>query len=1097
MADKKVTKDSISDKDPFGNIRKSAEETTPEIVALNKALEAIQQTAKATKKGAKIVDPKDVKSIDELNKLTERSNNLSKAKIQIDEALIKEKLKLQEANKQRNKDLKAEIALEDKQSGTLEKLAAKNTKLRQERQKLNLETKKGQQRLKEINTQLDKNNKIIEKNSDKLKQQKIGIGRYEKALGGLKNALGQLGIAFGAFALIRDSFSVVKDFEQSQADLASVLGVNVTEMSMLTAQAKELGATTTFTASQVSELQKELAKLGFTQEQIQDMTKSTLALAEATGSDLATAASVAGATLNGFGLDAKDTQRVVDVMAKSFSSSSLDMEKFKVAMAAVAPVAKNAGFSIEETTALIGTLTDRGIDASSAGTGLRNMFLDSNKAGLTFQEALDKINNSTDKTAASFDLFGKRGATLGVILAENQKTTATLTDTLKDADGAAEQMANTQRETLGGALALLRSAWEGFILSMNEAGGAGEKLRKVIEFLANNLSTILTTLGWVIKVLAVYKARLIAINVAQKLFNDGSGKMNISLKQMLTNLKKGSGGLKKFGGALKGIGFAVAITAAIELAKAYWDIVSGANAAKKAQELLNAANSVGAARASNFLSELRKNIKAQADLAKTEEQRLKITERANAAARVATANRIKLKREEAALLKAQKEAAEVALKKFEQDNVINAYTDFATMALLEAQRVAVANLAAEESERLTEIKALQGGLVEFSQAQDDATASINASVPSTKAATTAVKEQAEAVDDLTESLDELPSDIVDVDPEKFLTTEEEFSRMLLQMELDMRNAGATQEEIEADITAMTIEHLEIRIAERKRVGEDTLELEVELGRLQTENTEVVAKEKFEIDKQYIDLAESYFIASADRKIKKLDEEIAAHQRQADLLEQLAVNGNITAQESLAAENQAIAEANAQKEQEEKRKQQILAVSAFLQAYTSNLASGDDSATAFTKAATSQAVVDQFIGSLTGFHDGTEDTGNAGVFQDEHGVITGYTHKNERVITASDNAKMKGYSNAEVTRIVENHRLNDYTGGVQLGNSWEQQALVSQLMDVKQGLAEVNETIKNRPVSNMELGNIMASYMCFNQKVTTGNDSVTYKYKISK
>ena len=182
--------------------------------------------------------------------------------------------------------------------------------------------------------------------------------------------------AFAARAIIRgigDMINIFKDFEQAAADVASVLGKTKEETLALQDAAKDLGSTTVFTATQVQELQKELAKLGFSEQQILASTEAILQLAAATGTDLARAAEVAASTVKGFGLQAEDTQLVVDVMAKSFSSSSLDMEKFATAMAIVAPVAKNAGFSIQETTAQLGILTDRGVDASSAATALRNL----------------------------------------------------------------------------------------------------------------------------------------------------------------------------------------------------------------------------------------------------------------------------------------------------------------------------------------------------------------------------------------------------------------------------------------------------------------------------------------------------------------------------------------------------------------------------------------------------------------------------------------------------------------------------------------------------------------------------------------------------
>lgn len=505
-----------------------------QVLALNKKIdEQLVKSAKTRKQ----VSAKGggAKGIKDLTKALTESEIAKKASLKIDQERANLEVKLKALNSEKIKEndiLKRQVQDQTKANkafaegqrklvGTEEKLLATNKKLREERKKLNTDTKKGARRLKEINKQLDKNNAKLEKNADRLKKQKIGIGRYSKAIGGLRSGLAQLGLAFGVFALIKDSFNVIKNFDQAQADLASVLGVTTDQMGKLTEQAKELGATTKFTATEVAELQKEYAKLGFTQEEIEKVTEATLQLAAAAGTELANAAAITGSTLRAFGLDSSETQRVVDVMAKSFSASSLDIEKFKTAMAAVAPVAKTFGFSVEETTALIGTLTDQGIDASSAGTGLRNMFLDSKKAGLTFQEALDKINNSSDKAATSFELFGKRGATLGIILAENQAVTAGLTSTLEDADGAAKKMADTQLNTLGGAIDLLKSAWEGLILRLNEGSGAGEFLRKVIKFLAENLIQILSIVVKVAAVFGVYKIAIKTATLANKLFGDG------------------------------------------------------------------------------------------------------------------------------------------------------------------------------------------------------------------------------------------------------------------------------------------------------------------------------------------------------------------------------------------------------------------------------------------------------------------------------------------------------------------------------------------------------------------------------------------------
>ena len=108
-------------------------------------------------------------------------------------------------------------------------------------------------------------------------------------------------------------------FELQMSKVKAVSGATAEEFQALEEDAKRLGASTIFSASQVAELQTEFAKLGFTAKEITQVTEATLALAQATDSDLARAAEVAGATLRGFGLDANETTRVTDVMAKSFS----------------------------------------------------------------------------------------------------------------------------------------------------------------------------------------------------------------------------------------------------------------------------------------------------------------------------------------------------------------------------------------------------------------------------------------------------------------------------------------------------------------------------------------------------------------------------------------------------------------------------------------------------------------------------------------------------------------------------------------------------------------------------------------------------------
>ena len=121
--------------------------------------------------------------------------------------------------------------------------------------------------------------------------------------------------------------------------------------------------------------------MGFSQDQIEQSTESVLKLALASGTDLARESEVSASTLRAFGLEAKDIDRVANVMGASFVTTGLDMEKFAEAMKYVAPVSKKAGVSIEETSAMLGVLANNGISGSKAGTSLRQVLSEMDATG--------------------------------------------------------------------------------------------------------------------------------------------------------------------------------------------------------------------------------------------------------------------------------------------------------------------------------------------------------------------------------------------------------------------------------------------------------------------------------------------------------------------------------------------------------------------------------------------------------------------------------------------------------------------------------------------------------------------------------------------
>ena len=302
-------------------------------------------------------------------------------------------------------------------------------------------------------------------------------------VGALVVGLGALVAGFGAVINKSAEFSV------GMSNLKAIIGADKDEsiFARLAKDAKRLGASTAFTATQVVELQTEFAKLGFTTDEIIGATEATLNLAAATKTDLATAAAVAGGTMRGFGMTAQETGRITDVMALSFSSSTLDISKFQESMKYVAPVAKLMKVSIEEATASLGILADNQVSGSMAGTNLRKVISKLSLAtGKGYRESLEIVSKKlaaatteSEKLAIAQKLVGDRAYGTLITLAEALPQLDGLTDKLENsAEGYAKLAAEAQLDNLTGDVTKLGSAWEGFLLGMEDGNGILSKMAR-------------------------------------------------------------------------------------------------------------------------------------------------------------------------------------------------------------------------------------------------------------------------------------------------------------------------------------------------------------------------------------------------------------------------------------------------------------------------------------------------------------------------------------------------------------------------------------------------------------------------------------------
>ncbi len=289
---------------------------------------------------------------------------------------------------------------------------------------------------------------------------------------------------------VREAIKVISTFEQAMADVRSITQATDKEFNLLRVSAKKLGQTTKFTASEVAKLQKEYAKLGFSTEEILKAQKATLSLAAATNTELPRATEVVGITLRQFGLQASETQRVVDVMAKSFISSGLDMEKFAESMKFVAPAAKASNISLERTTAMLGLLATSGIAGSLSGTSLRRIFTLMAISGRDAAERIRELSIEEIGLAEANAEVQQRAATALLVLADGVADIDDFEEALRNAGGTAKEVADVQLDTLNNQLILLKSAWDGVLISLGDTEGAVEGTKDAIGTFAKALNLL-------------------------------------------------------------------------------------------------------------------------------------------------------------------------------------------------------------------------------------------------------------------------------------------------------------------------------------------------------------------------------------------------------------------------------------------------------------------------------------------------------------------------------------------------------------------------------------------------------------------------------
>ena len=326
---------------------------------------------------------------------------------------------------------------------------------------------------------------------------------------------GAAGIGFGVY----DTVKTYMDFEAEMKRVQAISGASQGDFESLTAKAKEMGATTQFSATESAQALEYMAMAGWKTDEMLNGISGIMSLAAASGEDLGSVSDIVTDALTAFGLKASDSAHFADVLAQAASNSNTNVGMMGYTFKYVAPIAGALKYSVEDVGVSIGLMANAGIKAEQAGTSLRaimtRLVAPPKKAakamaalGLsvknadgsmkpwneTMLELRAKFAGLTDaeKTQMAASIAGQE-AMSGFLAMVNASDAdfEKLTAAIGNADGAADHMAKTVNDNLKGDLKALSSTWEAFQLEFMEGKGS-EGLRSFVQGIRDDVAQFKT-----------------------------------------------------------------------------------------------------------------------------------------------------------------------------------------------------------------------------------------------------------------------------------------------------------------------------------------------------------------------------------------------------------------------------------------------------------------------------------------------------------------------------------------------------------------------------------------------------------------------------
>lgn len=326
----------------------------------------------------------------------------------------------------------------------------------------------------------------------------------------LKNPILQVGAVLGVSIGLKDTIDTYKDFEAAMSQVQAISGSTQSDLTRLTAKAKEMGTTTKFTAAESAEAFNYMAMAGWNAEQMMGGIEGILNLAAASGEDLGTTSDIVTDALTAFGLKASDATHFSDVLAQASSSANTDVGMMGETFKYVASMAGSLSYSIEDVALMTGLMASSGIKSTQAGTSLNSVLtrLATNSSGAADAIAALGVNfyDSAGNARPLGTVMGElREATKGMnqeqksnlantvagmeaqkgllaILNASEEDYNKLADAISNADGASKRMSDTMMDNLSGDITLFQSAVDGLKISLGERM-SNSWLRDIVQWL--------------------------------------------------------------------------------------------------------------------------------------------------------------------------------------------------------------------------------------------------------------------------------------------------------------------------------------------------------------------------------------------------------------------------------------------------------------------------------------------------------------------------------------------------------------------------------------------------------------------------------------